>query len=95
MLILQFLLIVVYYYMMAVSLAFLVRAVMSWIMPDSDNAFIRLADFMTEVFINPFRKLFSKFGWFQGSMLDIPFLAGSVLVWLLTVVIMLISDGIL
>lgn len=95
MLILQFLLIVVYYYMVAVSMAFLVRAVLSWIMPDADNAFIRLALFMTEVFINPYRKLFEKTGWFQGTIFDIPFLAGSVTVWLLMMIVMFISEGIM
>ena len=93
MIIMQFLLIVVYYYMVAVSTAFLVRAIMSWIMPDADNAFIRVTYFMTEVFINPYRKLFNKFGWFQGSIFDMPFFAGSISVWLITLIVIFISDG--
>ena len=92
MLIVQFLLIVVYYFMVAVSSALLVRAVLSWIMPDADNAFIRVACFMTEAFINPYRKLFNKMGWFQGTMFDMPFFAGSITVWIITVTVMIIKD---
>lgn len=93
MLIVQFLLVVAYYYMLAVSSAFMVRVVLLWIMPDSDNVFVRVSQFMTEAFIIPFRKLFAKMNWFQGSMFDMAFLAGSLLVWFLTIVVMLIRES--
>lgn len=93
MLIVQFLLIVAYYFLIAVSMAFLVRAVLSWIMPDADNAFIRLSMFMTEVFINPFRRLFAKMNWFQGTMFDMPFLAGSLTVWFLALVVIIMREN--
>lgn len=58
-----------------ISLAMLVRAILSFFMFGEDS---RLGEFLyaiTEPFIIPFRILFEKRGWFVGMPLDVAFFA--------------------
>ena len=53
--------------------AMLLRAILSLLMLGEDNPFSMLLYGITEPFIMPLRALFEKFGWFEGSPLDMPF----------------------
>ena len=56
------------------TLLFLVRAILSWVMPpDSDNKLVNLIYNITEFFIAPVRAVMDKFGATQGP-LDFSFL---------------------
>ena len=53
--------------------AMLLRAILSLFALNEDNPFSMLLYGITEPFIMPLRALFEKFGWFEGSPLDMPF----------------------
>ena len=61
------------------DLAFLLRAVFSWI-PMEENAFTILLHRITEPIIYPFRRLFQKLNLFQGFPLDLSFLFAVIVV---------------
>lgn len=73
-------------FVMALDIAMLLRAVISWIPGADENI---LSDFLytvTEPIIVPVRMLFEKFGWFEDSPLDVPFfIAGLLLTGILYV----------
>lgn len=58
------------------SLAMLLRAILSWFIMDGEGKFMRFLYVLTEPLVYPFRKLFYKLNWFQGSMIDVPFICG-------------------
>ena len=95
MLILQLLFVVFYYYLAAVNVAFMVRAVLSWIMPEGDNLFLRVAAAMTEVFVVPFRVLFNKKGWFSELPLDMALFAGYTSAGLLSVLVVTLYENLI
>lgn len=73
-------------FLMAVQLAMLIRAILSWFPMDSN----RFTDFLfsvTEPFIYPIRSLFAKLNWFQNLPINISFM---VTYLLLSVLIMLL-----
>lgn len=55
------------------KLCFLVRAVLSFLPVDEQNPIARFTALVTEPVIAPIRALFDRFGWFQNSVLDVPF----------------------
>lgn len=57
-----------------ISIAMLVRAVLSWIrMGQGQGPVGNFVFVITEPFIMPIRALFDRLGWFQGSPLDMSF----------------------
>ena len=68
----------------AAELAMLMRAILSWIMPDGEGLLIDLIYMLTEPLILPYRKLFERFGWFQNSPFDIAYLFAAVTLMLVT-----------
>ncbi len=57
-----------------ISVAMLVRAVLSWFqMGDGQSPIGNFLFVVTEPFILPIRALFDRFGWFQNIPLDVPF----------------------
>lgn len=72
--------------LMAVQLAMLLRAILSWFPMDSN----RLTDFLygiTEPFIYPIRLLFERLNWFQSLPIDMSFMITYIL---LSVIIMIL-----
>ena len=63
-----------------VSVALLVRAILSWFVREGDSPFSSLLILITEPLILPVRYLCDRFGWFQG----VPFLLTALFVSLLT-----------
>ena len=57
-----------------VSFALLMRAILSWLPIDDDNPLLLALCMVTEPIILPIRALCARFGWFQGTPLDMPFL---------------------
>ena len=56
------------------SLAMLVRAVLSWFIMGEQSKIGAFLYVVTEPVILPIRALCNRFGWFQGIPLDMPFL---------------------
>ncbi len=57
-----------------VDVALLIRAVLSWVMPDGDGLLMDLLYAFTEPVILPFRKLIESRGWFEGSPIDMAYM---------------------
>ena len=55
------------------DIAMFARAILSWIDPMGDGALSSFLYAITEPIILPFRKLFQKLNWFNGSPLDMAF----------------------
>ena len=70
----------------ALLFAMTARAVMSWF-PMDENKFTGFLYVLTEPVIMPVRALFKKMNWFVDFPLDIPFLATSLLLVLLTILL--------
>ena len=67
-----------------ISVALLVRAILSWFVREGDSPFSSLLILITEPLILPVRRLCDRFGWFQGVPMDVPFLLTALFVSLLT-----------
>lgn len=65
---------IVVVFLMAMELAMLIRAIMSWF-PGDSNRFEEFLYAITEPLIMPYRKLFTKLNWFTGLPIDIAFFA--------------------
>lgn len=57
----------------ALDFALFGRAILSWINPMGEGALASFLYAVTEPIILPFRKLFQKLHWFEGSPLDMAF----------------------
>ena len=69
-------------FLMALELAMLARALLSWFASDGN----RIMDFLyvvTEPFVHPVRLLFEKLNWFQNQPLDMSFMVTYLIVSLL------------
>ena len=55
-----------------ISLAMMLRAILSWF-TGGDGKFTRFLYVVTEPAIMPMRKLFHKFNWFQDTPLDVSY----------------------
>ena len=71
--------------LMAIQLAMLVRAILSWF--PLDNGFVDFLHNVTEPFIYPIRRLFERFGWFQGIPIDMAFMVSYLLITLVTMIL--------
>ena len=71
--------------LMAIQLAMLLRAILSWF--PLDNGFVDFLHNVTEPFIYPIRRLFERFGWFQGIPIDMAFMVSYLLITLVTMIL--------
>ena len=72
-------------FLMAIQLAMLARAILSWF--PVDNRFIDFLHNVTEPFIYPIRRLFERLGWFQGLPIDISFMVAYLLISVITILL--------
>ena len=71
-----------------IMVAMLARAVLSWFtFSEGAGKVSSFLYMLTEPLIFPVRALFSRFGWFEGVPLDIPFLVTALLLSLLRTVV--------
>ncbi len=70
-------------FMDVISIALLIRVVLSWMMQGEQSAFERFVYVVTEPIIMPVRALCERFGWFQGLPFDMPFFIATLLLLLL------------
>ena len=66
-------------FLYVVDIAMLGRAVLSWFPTDGPTRIGAFLYVVTEPVILPIRHLCARFGWFQGTPLDMPFLITSLL----------------
>ena len=71
--------------LMAVQLAMVIRAILSWF--PIDNGFVDLIYAITEPFINPIRQLFDRFGWFEGMPLDMAYIVSYLLIMIVLMIL--------
>ena len=71
----------------ALLFAMLVRAVLSIFMMGEESKLSLLLYYFTEPFIVPVRKILEKFGWFQGTPLDVSFFLTTLLLGMLQVLL--------
>ncbi len=67
----------------AVLFAMLIRAVLSFLMMGEESKLAMLVYVFTEPFVMPVRGILERFGWFQGSPLDVSFFLTTVLLAML------------
>ena len=60
--------------------ALLIRALMSWIMPDESGTFARILCAITEPVLLPFRALFSRFEFARSCPIDLSYIAACIAV---------------
>ena len=72
-------------FLYVVDIAMLGRAVLSWFPTEEPTRIGAFLYVVTEPFIMPIRNLCGRFGWFQGTPLDMPFLITMVLMTLVSV----------
>lgn len=66
-----------------IQIAFLARAILSWFDRGEPGTVSSFFIFVTEPFIMPIRRLCERMRWFEGSMLDFPFLLTMILLMML------------
>lgn len=71
---------VVYYFLFAVQLMMLLRAICSIFVFDDDSPFANFLYCATEPVIYPVRLIFQKFGAFEDFIMDIPFMVTMLLI---------------
>ena len=71
-------------FLYVVDIAMLGRAVLSWFPSDGPTRIGAFLYVVTEPFIMPIRNLCRRFGWFQGTPLDMPFLITSLLMMMVS-----------
>ena len=71
-------------FLYVVDIAMLGRAVLSWFPTDGPTRIGAFLYVVTEPFILPIRNLCNRFGWFQGTPLDMPFLITSLLMMMVS-----------
>ena len=79
----------------AVEVAMFARAVLSWIMPDGEGFLIDLIYMMTEPVIIPFRKLFERLHWFEGSPIDFSFLFATITLMIASTALTVFQESII
>lgn len=65
------------------QIAMLARAILSWFDQGSPGTISSFLIFITEPFILPIRRLCERMHWFEGSMVDMPFLLTMLIMMLL------------
>lgn len=71
----------------AVLLLFLARSLMSLFGVSGENRFYAFCEMVTEVFVAPIRALFDRFGWGEGSVFDLPYMAALMILTVLSVLV--------
>lgn len=71
-------------FLYVVDFAMLGRAVLSWFPTDGPTRIGAFLYVVTEPMILPIRRLCARFGWFQGTPLDMPFLITSLLMMMVS-----------
>ena len=74
-------------FLRVVQLAMLVRAVLSWIMPDASGFIIEFIYLITEPLISLVRKAFEKLGFNNNSPIDLSFLVTVILIEVIRMII--------
>ena len=70
-----------------VSIAMLIRALLSWFPMDENGKLTTFFYYITEPLIMPMRLIFDRFGWGRSSPMDLPFLVTSLELMLLYLII--------
>ncbi len=81
----------VYYFLNVLSVAMMLRAILSWFVTDGEGKLVRFLYTLTEPAIYPFRKLFYKLNWFQETPMDMAFIFSWMFLSVIEMVIMLLS----
>ena len=71
----------------AVLLLFLARSVMSLFGITEENRFYAFCELVTEFFVGPVRGIFDRFGWGNGSIIDLPYMATMMILAVLSALI--------
>ena len=69
----------------------LARALLSFMMPETDNPLVGFVFVVTEFCITPVRVFCDRMDWFQGSLFDMPFLLTMLLLWLIEMLFSLVG----
>ncbi|MBQ4065584.1 MAG: YggT family protein [Clostridia bacterium] len=75
------------YLLSAVEIAMMVRAILSFLMPDGQGALIGFLYVVTEPLISVVRRVFDRFGWESRGIFDIPFFATYFVIMILKAVL--------
>ncbi len=67
----------------ALCFLMMARALLSLLLPDSDNPLVDFVYCVTEFCITPVRALCDRMSWFTESVFDVPFLITTLLLWVL------------
>ncbi|MBQ7125101.1 MAG: YggT family protein [Clostridia bacterium] len=70
-----------------IQFAMLVRAILSWVMPDASGLIIEFLYLITEPFISLVRKLFDKLGFNNNSPIDLSFFVTVILLEVIRIII--------
>ena len=73
----------VYYLLTAIELCMLVRAVMSWIMPEEDNKIYNFVCAVTDPLIYPVGRVLDRFSFTQNLPIDLSFIVTYILIVLI------------
>ncbi len=82
----------IYYLLTAVEIAMYIRAVMSWVSPNSSGMLAGLVYAISEPFVSVIRKLISKFSSANDSFFDISFF---ITLFLISIIRILISSALI
>ena len=78
---------VLLFFIEIVSIAMLIRALLSWFPMDENGKLTTFFYYITEPLIMPMRLIFDRFGWGRSSPMDLPFLVTSLELMLLYLII--------
>jgi len=73
------------------SICMLLRAILGWFIMDGGGKFMGFLYTVTEPVVIPFRKLFRKLNWFQGTPIDMAFTFGWLFLYLIEIIITYMS----
>ena len=76
-------------FLMALELAMLARALLSWFASDG-NRIMEFLYVITEPFVHPVRLLFEKMNWFTGLPIDMSFFVSYILLSVITTVLQIL-----
>lgn len=62
------------------EVALFLRAILSWFDPMGEGVIASFLYLVTEPLIYPIRRLFEAKGWFEGTPIDVPFIAAVIVI---------------
>ena len=62
------------------EVALFLRAILSWFDPMGEGVIASFLYLITEPLIYPIRRLFEAKGWFEGTPIDVPFIAAVIVI---------------